>query len=100
VPAKKAPSSNLIGLMQQQRHCIDFWMTFVLNNNDSKKREFSGDICMNNQEPKTESEFAYETLKSDLTSVENNNQTIEIRNNKSSYVQETATEMKKQNLKQ
>ena len=38
-----------------------------------------------NGEPKTESEVAYETLKSDLTSVENNYQTVENQNGKDVY---------------
>jgi hypothetical protein len=36
-------------------------------------------------EPASEAEIAYETLKSDLTSVENNNQTFENQKNNTTY---------------
>lgn len=56
-------------------------VTFVFNsdNNSTKDPDNSEEIYTTNiQEPKKiESEIAYETLKSDLTSVENNNQIVE-----------------------
>ncbi|MEG0928233.1 MULTISPECIES: hypothetical protein [Chryseobacterium] len=55
-----------------------FGITFVFNyNNDSADKGLNskGVYAINKTEPKTEGEIAYETLKDDLTSVENNNQT-------------------------
>ncbi|EJL75128.1 hypothetical protein PMI13_00605 [Chryseobacterium populi] len=54
-----------------------FGITFVLNYNDSANNPVTtGTYTQNNPAPKSESEKAYETLKSDLTSVENNNQIV------------------------
>ncbi|MCE3075131.1 hypothetical protein [Chryseobacterium gwangjuense] len=74
-----------------------FGVTFVLNSDNSRGKENSqGTFAMNNQEPKTESELAYETLKSDLTSIENNNQSIENKDdNKNYYVQDNGEEKTK-----
>ncbi|WP_370899038.1 hypothetical protein [Chryseobacterium gossypii] len=60
-----------------------FGVTFIFNsdNGTSKDQGPTQQTLVNNQEPKTESEVAYETLKSDLTSVENNNQIVENQNN-------------------
>ncbi|UMQ40668.1 hypothetical protein MKS83_14815 [Chryseobacterium sp. Y16C] len=92
LPAKKAPIFKLNlnwAYAAAASLALIFGMTFVLNNDDSKGKENSqATYAMNNQEPKTESELAYETLKSDLTSVENNNQITEDQNNKNSYVQD------------
>lgn len=63
-----------------------FGATFVFNsNNDSKENAGnSGAMYASNiKAPQNESETAYETLKSDLTSVENNNQTVVNQNSKS-----------------
>lgn len=55
-----------------------FGAAFVLNNGDSSDRpDMQTAYAVNKPQPKTESEKAYETLKSDLTSVENTDQTIE-----------------------
>lgn len=53
-----------------------FGITFVLSSDEvTKDSDNSEEIyAQNRQTPKMESEIAYETLKSDLTSVENNNQ--------------------------
>lgn len=56
-----------------------FGATFVFNSDNEPIKEngnANAAYALNNSEPKTESEIAYETLQSDLTSVENNNQTV------------------------
>ncbi|PWN64385.1 hypothetical protein [Chryseobacterium oncorhynchi] len=56
-----------------------FGITFVFNyNNDSTDKGLDSQetYAVNKGEPKTEGEIAYETLKEDLTSVENNDQTF------------------------
>ncbi|AZB09414.1 hypothetical protein EG344_11570 [Chryseobacterium sp. G0162] len=56
-----------------------FGVTFIYNsNNDSADKELNSKeaYAMHKGEPQTEAELAYETLKGDLTSVENNNQTV------------------------
>jgi len=104
LPAKKVPIFKLNWAYAAAASlALIFGVTFVLNNDDSKGKENSQEtFAMNNQESKTESEIAYETLKSDLTSVENNNQTIENQNNKTSYVQDNSNggeKMKSQTVK-
>jgi hypothetical protein len=61
-----------------------FGATFVFNSIDKTKDTGNSQATYtaNGQEPKAESEIAYETLKSDLTSVENNNQTVVNQDNK------------------
>lgn len=56
-----------------------FGVTFIFNsNNDSADKGLNSkeEYAMHKGEPQTEAELAYETLKGDLTSVENNNQTV------------------------
>ncbi|HCN49864.1 MAG TPA: hypothetical protein DIT10_12355 [Chryseobacterium sp.] len=79
-----------------------FGATYVFNSdNDSAGNALNSRMAYAKGEPKTESEIAYETLKSDLTSVENNNQTIENQKNNTTYalksenVNEKATESPK-----
>lgn len=65
-----------------------FGVTFIYNsNNDSDGKGLNSNETYANQkgEPKTESEVAYETLKSDLTSVENNNQIVVNQKNNTSF---------------
>ncbi|RXM50761.1 MULTISPECIES: hypothetical protein [unclassified Chryseobacterium] len=65
-----------------------FGITFIFNsNNDSvDKNPNSKEIYANHKgEPKTEAEIAYETLQNDLTSVENNNQTVVNQKNNTSF---------------
>ncbi|WP_027387300.1 hypothetical protein [Chryseobacterium gregarium] len=73
-----------------------FGATFVFNssNETSEGSENSqkGYVANNNPEKKSESQIAYETLKSDLTSVESNNQTIESGQSKKSLARENKTE--------
>jgi hypothetical protein len=52
-------------------------------------------VNSNKGEPTTESELAYETLKADLTSVENSNQTIENQKNNSTYTVKNENEVGK-----
>lgn len=82
-----------------------FGSTFLYNSySDSEENNTSiVNFAANNPEPKKESEIAYETLKSDLTSVEKNNQTIENQQINQqiktvAYVPEK-TEVKPQNVK-
>jgi len=75
-----------------------FGATFVFNSdNDSTEQILTSKTTYvaNNGEPKTESELAYETLKSDLTSFENNNQTVENQKNNNSYASKSVHETEK-----
>jgi hypothetical protein len=78
---KKAPIFKMNWAMAAAASiALIFGVTFVFNSdNDSVKNLNNSEAAyaLNNQAPKTEGEAAYETLKSDLTSVENNNQTVE-----------------------
>ncbi|GAB0154805.1 hypothetical protein CHRYSEOSP005_00650 [Chryseobacterium sp. Alg-005] len=72
-----------------------FGITFVVNPSDGSTENINSanSYAANNQTAKTESELAYETLKADLTSVENNNQTIENQESKNTaYMQKAPTE--------
>lgn len=64
--------------------------TFVFNSNDDSVKETTHSkelYTVNKGEPKTESEIAYETLKSDLTSVDKNGQSSVIQqDNEDSYI--------------
>lgn len=64
-----------------------FGATFVFtsNENSTESVKNSTAYALGKPAPKTESEIAYETLKADLTSVENNNQTTESQGNKKSF---------------
>lgn len=54
-----------------------FGATFVFNSyNETKDTDNQKRFAVNSQKQKTESEVAYETLKADLTSVENTNQRV------------------------
>ncbi len=82
-----------------------FGATFVLNNDDSNNADTPTHFATNDQGHKKESEVAYETLQSDLTSVENNNQTVGNQENKKSFYTndnaniETTSETKTQTVK-
>lgn len=54
-----------------------FGVTFVYNSNSSVNEDSINRYANNKEVPKKESQLAYETLASDLTSVENANQTVE-----------------------
>ncbi len=67
-----------------------FGATFVFNSDNESIKENGNSnaaYAVNNSEPKTESEIAYETLQSDLTSVENNNQKVVNQNDSKSFTQ-------------
>ena len=53
-----------------------FGVTYVFNSDNDPSFQPKTTYAADKQEPKTEGELAYETLKSDLTSVENSNQTV------------------------
>lgn len=76
---KKAPIFKLNwGYAAAASLALIFGSTFLYNSfSDSNKDQDFTENYATNSAPKKESEIAYETLKSDLTSVENNNQTIE-----------------------
>lgn len=75
-----------------------FGVTFVYNsdqNQDTTKESgvTEANYAKNDQAPKTESEIAYETLKSDLSSVENTDQIVENKKNRTSeYSPDNETE--------
>ncbi|SIQ08026.1 hypothetical protein SAMN05880574_10553 [Chryseobacterium sp. RU37D] len=77
-----------------------FGATFIFDsNNDSKGTNSQTAYASNIKEKKSESEKAYETLKSDLTSIENNNQIIENQNNNKVLVQDNSgTETKAETI--
>jgi len=99
LPAKKAQVFKLNwGYAAAASLALIFGATFVFNNDNSKGADSQATVASNNQKTKTESEIAYETLKSDLTSVENNNQTVGNQSDNKSFAkdeqnegQETAT---------
>ncbi|NML58300.1 hypothetical protein [Chryseobacterium cheonjiense] len=68
-----------------------FGATFVYNSaNEATKENSSSKVAYvaNTTEPKTESEIAYETLQSDLTSVKNNDQTVVNQSDNKVFAQE------------
>ncbi|MBB4806948.1 hypothetical protein HNP38_002244 [Chryseobacterium defluvii] len=73
-----------------------FGITFVLNSENNSTEETAGatdTYALSKPVPKTESEKAYETLKSDLTSVENTNHIVENQGSKNmTDLQKTKTE--------
>lgn len=73
-----------------------FGATFVFtSDNEATKANGDENVVYAVNEPKTESEIAYETLQSDLTSVENNDQKVEAQNdNKSIAKKETGKQQK------
>jgi hypothetical protein len=86
LPAKKAPVFKLNWAYAAAASlALIFGATFVFNNGNANE-EAQQKFAVNNNEPKTESQIAYETLESDLTSVENNNQTISNQGNKEAYL--------------
>ncbi|WP_228408098.1 MULTISPECIES: hypothetical protein [unclassified Chryseobacterium] len=88
LPVKKAPIFKLNWAYAAAASlALIFGATFVFNNGDSAD-QVQQQVTANNQEPKTESQIAYETLKSDLTSVENNNQTVSSQDNNKSLAKE------------
>ncbi|ROH98928.1 MULTISPECIES: hypothetical protein [unclassified Chryseobacterium] len=93
--SKKAPVFKLNWMYAAAASlALIFGATYVFNSdNDSVEKGLNSKevytVNSNKGEPKTEGELAYETLKSDLTSVENNNQTVENQENNKSYVAKT-----------
>lgn len=95
-PEKKAPVFRLSWAYAAAASlALIFGATFVFNLNDAPVKDqenFSAPYADNGQKKRTESETAYETLKSDLTSVENTDQTIESNRNRRSLTKENRTE--------
>ncbi|MBB6371272.1 hypothetical protein [Chryseobacterium shigense] len=82
---KKAPIFKLNWMYAAAASlALIFGATYVFNSDSDPSKDVSNSktYAVNNQEPKTESERAYETLEADLTSVENNNQTVVNQGNK------------------
>lgn len=79
-PRKKAPVFKLNWAYAIAASiALIFGTTFIFNSDDeptNKNDDSNASYVATSQEPKAESEIAYETLKSDLTSVENNNQKV------------------------
>lgn len=75
-----------------------FGATFVFNS-DNESTEDNGvaktEYAVNNNEPKTESEVAYETLQSDLTSVESSNQKIVNQSSNKSFAKDNTAKQEK-----
>lgn len=102
---RKAPIFNLNwGYATAASLALIFGSTFLYNSYSDSEINGTSQVnfASNNPEPKKESEIAYETLKSDLTSIEKNNQIIDNQQNQQikaiAYVPEK-TEVKPQNVK-
>ncbi|MEF9480259.1 hypothetical protein OWR28_23485 [Chryseobacterium sp. 1B4] len=102
--SKKAPVFKLNWMYAAAASlALIFGATYVFNSdNDSTEQILNSKTTYvaNNGEPKTESELAYETLKSDLTSVENNNQTVENQKITMCTLQKASRKLKKQQTHQ
>ncbi len=102
-PKKKAPIFKLNWAYAAAASlALIFGATFVFNNENSE--DVKQNYVIKNNGSKTESQIAYETLESDLTSVENNNQTVENQEGKKSVAQndtaeKTTAETKDQTVK-
>ncbi|WP_027378652.1 hypothetical protein [Chryseobacterium daeguense] len=106
MPKKKAPIFKLNwGYAAAASLALIFGATFVYNSGDNSQdaQKAKTAYASNGKEAKTESEIAYETLKADLTSVENKNQTVEVQNTSKTYAESDAgaktTNMKSQTVK-
>jgi len=89
LPHKKAPVFRINWAYAAAASlALIFGATFVLNNVDgSDEASPAVAYTAKNQQPETETQMAYETLKSDLTSVENDHQNNESQENKKSVAQ-------------
>ncbi|WP_454047848.1 hypothetical protein [Chryseobacterium sp. Marseille-Q8038] len=97
--SKKAPVFKLNWMYAAAASlALIFGATYVFNSDNNSTEQILNTktaYVANNGEPKTESELAYETLKSDLTSVENNNQTVGNQKDNTIYASERVNETKK-----
>ncbi|WP_080777351.1 hypothetical protein [Chryseobacterium phocaeense] len=93
---KKAPVFKLNWMYAAAASlALIFGATYVFNSDNDPAKDVlnSKAYAANGQEPKTESQRAYETLEADLTSVENNNQTVANQGAKTvSYTPDTRSE--------
>ncbi|WP_312902869.1 hypothetical protein [Chryseobacterium taichungense] len=97
-PRKKAPVFRLNWAYAAAASlALIFGATFVFNSDDETIEKAASDVSYvaTSQEPKTESEMAYETLKSDLTSVENNDQTVTKQSENKSFAQQKSNKEQK-----
>jgi hypothetical protein len=96
LPANKAPIFKLNWAYAAAASlALIFGATFVFNNDNTKGADSQTAGASNNQNKKAESEIAYETLKSDLTSVENNNQTVVNQDNDKSFAKDSQNRVQK-----
>lgn len=75
-----------------------FGATFVFNSDNESAEDNAvakTEYAVNNNEPKTESEVAYETLQSDLTSVESSNQKIVNQSSNKSFAKDNTAKQEK-----
>lgn len=100
LPRKKAPVFRINWAYAAAASlALIFGATFVFSNDDnSGKTEHTAAHAVKNPQPETESQMAYETLKSDLTSVENDHQNTESQKNSTSVAQ-NKTQVKTDNQK-
>ncbi|MDR3024082.1 hypothetical protein [Chryseobacterium sp.] len=97
--SKKAPVFKLNWMYAAAASlALIFGATYVFNSdNGSTQKGLNSETTYtaNTKESKTEAELAYETLKSDLTSVENNNQTVENQKSNNTYAYKSVSETEK-----
>lgn len=89
LPVKKAPIIKLNWAYAAAASlALIFGATFVFNSNNGSEDAANSKAAYssNNNKQKPESEIAYETLKSDLTSVDNTNQTVRSQDNNKEYL--------------
>lgn len=97
-PRKKAPVFKLNWAYSAAAAiALIFGATFVFNMNNETDdiQNSNASYVANSDEPKKESEVAYETLKSDLTSVENNNQKTTDQSESKSFAREESDKVQK-----
>ncbi|MDW9381271.1 hypothetical protein [Chryseobacterium sp. JV558] len=97
--SKKAPVFKLNWMYAAAASlALIFGATYVFNSdNEATQKGLNSETtyAANTGEQKTEGELAYETLKSDLTTVENNDQTVENQKNKDAYAYKSVDESEK-----
>jgi len=98
-PARKAPIFKMNWAYAAAASlALIFGATFVFNSDDTPATNVGnskGIYAENKNEPKTESEIAYETLKSDVISVDDNDQDSDIQDTKTdSYAQQSGEKVK------
>ncbi|WP_326981553.1 hypothetical protein VUJ46_15060 [Chryseobacterium sp. MYb264] len=98
LPRKKSPIFNMNWAYAAAASvALIFGTTFVLNNDNSNTSGEPDKLALVDQKPKTESEMAYETLESDLSSVEENTKTARVQENKKSFYANNKANLKAKN---